>query len=469
MRKLQLQRSEMSNSLSPNFQDFIGIDSMPAESNSPNYLHSSATPMTRDERDGPPRYLYIKPKIAPIIVPGTVLPIEHSFVLNKLQGKCLADVALMHGRKFRVGWGVQNTLTILTTQNASRQNVKKGSLDCVTRFSNQFRAREHDDTSAAIIQQLRISSQRIENNGFKRSIIGHLEIELENVICDNDEFCPYMKPGGDSESMEQHYNESRVIQNLDDTESFSVSVWALFLALWGEREELVHQEPTSHLTIITRRDLLSQWLEENTNFAKSFNPAKKIDYLNHLLNLLMSHKVADACEVAFKNDDLNLSMLLAQISGGPAIRKLITHQLASWQDVEADKFISPERLKIFMLIGGIPILSSEHGVINIYENLNWIKLLALQVWYLSSPTASIPDSLSNYEKTFQSENILANKPTPPYMEELGKYEVRDLRYHLLKLYSRKSHPLEPLLNPNTYTSDPLDYRLRLDSINYFIV
>lgn len=459
IRKFQ-QRGSDNNSLSPNLQDFVGIESIPAEILSSKYIQHADSPQRKDERDAPPRLLFVKPKIAPIIIPGTVLPIEHSFILNKMRGQCLSDVALMHGRKFRVGWGAKNTFMILTTQNASRQNARQGDLEYVTHFANQFKGRENDDTSTTIVQQLQITSQRTHNDAFKRSIIGHLEIELENIISNNNEFCPYMKAGGDSESLEQHYNESRVIQNIDKSESYSVSVWALFLALWGDREELVNQEPTSHLTIITRRDLLSQWLEENTNFANSYNPAIKVDYLNHLINLLMSHKVADACEIAFKNDDLNLSMLLAQISGGPAIRKLITHQLASWQDVEADKFISPDRLKIFMLIGGIPTLSSKHVRINIYENLNWIKLMALHVWYLSSPTASIPDSLSNYEKTFQSENVIANKPVPPYMEYIEENEIKDLRYHLLQLYSRKSHPLEPLLNPNTYTSDPMDYRLR---------
>lgn len=35
----------------------------------------------------------------------------------------------------------------------------------------------------------------------------------------------------------------------------------------------------------------------------------------------------------------------------------------------------------------------------------------------------------------------------------------DLRYHILQLYSKRSHSLETLLNPATHTPDPMDYRL----------
>ncbi|RZF34912.1 hypothetical protein LSTR_LSTR011406 [Laodelphax striatellus] len=50
--------------------------------------------------------------------------------------------------------------------------------------------------------------------------------------------------------------------------------------------------------------------------------------------------------------------------------------------------------------------------------------------------------------------------------------IYDVCYHLLRLYSFRSHPLERLLNPATHTSDPLDYRLSwllmrvLDALGY---
>lgn len=53
-------------------------------------------------------------------------------------------------------------------------------------------------------------------------------------------------------------------------------------------------------------------------------------------------------------------------------------------------------------------------------------------------------------------------PIPPYSSEYQAQRhtpIEDLRYHILKLYSKRSHPLECLLNPATHTSDPMDFRL----------
>ena len=86
----------------------------------------------------------------------------------------------------------------------------------------------------------------------------------------------------------------------------------------------------------------------------------------------------------------------------------------------------------------------------------------IQLWYLSSPTASITDSMLAYEKSFKTEEFYSLPPSPVYVESLtNKNEtLYDLRYHLLQLYSKRSHPMESLLNPATHTADPLDYRLR---------
>lgn len=86
------------------------------------------------------------------------------------------------------------------------------------------------------------------------------------------------------------------------------------------------------------------------------------------------------------------------------------------------------------------------------------------MWYLSSATSSITDALLAYEKSFKSEEFFSLPPTPVYMENVSHYNEKDttydLRYHLLQMFSKRSHPLESLLNPATHTSDPMDYRLR---------
>ena len=149
--------------------------------------------------------------------------------------------------------------------------------------------------------------------------------------------------------------------------------------LWGEREELEDEEPSSHMTILVRRELLSEWLEEVVTDKNLFKKTiTKNSYLEHLLELIACHKINDACELAFNNDDINLSLLIAQISGGPTVRQLMQHQLSTWQENEIDKFIASERLKVFMLISGVSLFSSKtHGEINVFENLDWIKTFAV--------------------------------------------------------------------------------------------
>lgn len=81
---------------------------------------------------------------------------------------------------------------------------------------------------------------------------------------------------------------------------------------------------------------------------------------------------------------------------------------------------------------------------------------------MCSPTASITDAVLKYDEATE---YLAKTPSPPYH---AKYDVlsqntaeplQDIRYHILKLYSRRSHSLEKLLNPATHTSDIMDFRL----------
>lgn len=89
--------------------------------------------------------------------------------------------------------------------------------------------------------------------------------------------------------------------------------------------------------------------------------------------------------------------------------------------------------------------------------------------YICSPVASVTDALLQYEKAFRppdSKDVYAKCPDPPYVEDgvepetSSGQQIWDLCFHLLKLYSSRSHPLNQLLNPATHTSDPLDYRLR---------
>uniref|UniRef100_A0A8W7PUU7 Nuclear pore complex protein Nup98-Nup96 n=1 Tax=Anopheles coluzzii TaxID=1518534 RepID=A0A8W7PUU7_ANOCL len=97
-------------------------------------------------------------------------------------------------------------------------------------------------------------------------------------------------------------------------------------------------------------------------------------------------------------------------------------------------------------------------------HIDWVKALALHLWYVCPPTASITDALVGYEEAFGSTEFFTHPPLPPYRARYAQKgpnngPIHDLRFHLLKLYSKRSYPLEPLLNPASHTADVTDYRL----------
>lgn len=86
--------------------------------------------------------------------------------------------------------------------------------------------------------------------------------------------------------------------------------------------------------------------------------------------------------------------------------------------------------------------------------------------YITRPSDSLVEALSQYESAYKLEENFAAFPNPTYAANSMEFEtadgrkIYDLCFHLMKLYSRRSYPLESVLNPIAYTSNVLDYRLR---------
>lgn len=289
------------------------------------------------------------------------------------------NLTFFSGRKFRNGWMNKNCFTILNTINTIEDS--EGALDAASIYNG----REANDGSTSIIQIVQIKSMQNESDStFAKSIEEHLNIELKHdkrhQVEGSD--CPFLESNGGTFGLNEHFLLAKKLSlEIDsDTEKYNESVWTLINALWGYREELESEEPTAHTTIMFRRDLFSEWIENVVTDKDALKKNK--DYLDQLLSLILCHKVSDACELAFINDDVNLAMLLSQLSGGPAVRQLLQHQLSSWQEVQADKFISTKRLKALMMVAGVSALASQHGPINIFEQLDWIKSLAVSCTFL---------------------------------------------------------------------------------------
>uniref|UniRef100_A0A3Q2PB64 Nucleoporin 98 n=1 Tax=Fundulus heteroclitus TaxID=8078 RepID=A0A3Q2PB64_FUNHE len=135
--------------------------------------------------------------------------------------------------------------------------------------------------------------------------------------------------------------------------------------------------------------------------------------------------------------------------------------------------ILTHRLRIFALLAGKAVWQSSDSAVNVCSDLDWKRCLAVHLWFMLPPTASVADALAKYQAAFQVSSEAgryACAPLPPYQEGAPPEEeeeeeeecerpLYDLCFHLLKLYSDRHYSLQPLLDPLTVTWRRLDFRL----------
>lgn len=339
----------------------------------------------------------LKPKVATIRASEKIVPISES-VQSKVHNKSIAsDVALYHGRRFKIGWSHANETTILTTALSLKNTNQFSKINNMSAISSIFKGRSVNDTSKSVVKQVKIYSlQRKDESTFETSIQNHLECQLKfserKPIADTD--CPHLVPVNGIQALQQHYllaeqNFDRL--PLDEYQKISLNVWSLLVTLWGYQEELDEIASDDHYAIMVRRELFSKWLEDTVTDKNLLKRTESQgNYLQNLLKLLTAHKVTEACELAFNNCDMNLSLLLAQAGGGNTVRALVSKQLQSWRETEADKFVDVHRIKAMMLVSGISTYESTQGLVNIYEDLDWVKSLAVSFFYSKVNTCMVP-------------------------------------------------------------------------------
>lgn len=420
-----------------------------------------------------------------------VVPLKNS-CLNKLRFRCVADVGVQMGRMFRPSWGVGLTLLSLSTQDQATNMQLQSAFSQLSRYVSGRLA--DDTTSTAIVQRLQIlGGDEDDIKTFKDSIERHLRIQLDHCVMGQDGDCPAFDVAVDtaSEALQLHCTlaqelaekEQRPNEDVNDELPYSNSaessfrqyasiVWKLCVALWGDyADQNLSNVNGEHYNVMVRREAIGEWLknvvqktvEQEIKNVEGNNAHEKI-----ILSLLSACKLEDACQFARKAGDHCLALLMAQLRSGSPVKELIKQQLALWQETNVDENLTIDRIKLFMMIAGEPLISSKHGTINVCEDLDWKRAFAIHLWYLSPPTCSITDALDLYEASFNTTEteVYAAAPEPEYKESDYDAEISngkiiyDLCFHLLKLYCTGNHDLGELLNPLSYTPNPLDYRLR---------
>ncbi|KAK0182886.1 hypothetical protein PV327_000973 [Microctonus hyperodae] len=404
-----------------------------------------------------------------------VIPLKNS-ICSRLNFHTMADISIQMGRKFKVNWGPGLTLVSLSTHEQASIVPLHNTFSQIEKY---FSGRLHDDnTSTSIVQRLQIlGGNRTDQDYiqiFKDSIEDHLQIQLNHCVIGQDNSCPWIRAGAGNAGLTALHDHCALAQDIvENTMSESLStyyadVWQLCVALWGNLPVLsADADKSSHNYTMIRREAVGEWLKSvvEESVQNEMSKLKNEDEL--MLSLLSANKLNEASEIARNIGDYTLALLISQLGGTSSVKELLKQAIALWQATEVLEKLSIARLKMYMLVAGEQLITSNDDIINVCENLDWKRALAINLWYLSVPTASITDVLELYESTFgtESENSYAAAPLPDYKEEDFEPEISsgksiyDLCYHLLKLYCTGNHPLEELLNPLTHTADPLDYRL----------
>lgn len=271
----------------------------------------------------------------------------------------------------------------------------------------------------------------------------HLQVCVQNCDITIKQNCPYvtLKPG--NKVIHDHFN----LVSVSSNDSYDAQVWKLCEALWGTLDAMNNP----HDVNMKRKSNLTEWLEN----VMDKDTKTGDDTEENIFKLVTQHKLYEAITTAQQSDNLYLSGAVAMLGCSEIGQAFMQAQLSHYVDATSDSFINPNILKVLLLVSGQPLYDSSNGIINVCESLNWKLAFGLHLWYLEPHFKSISDVVHKFERAWDSEEAYCLPPFPCY----GDAEFKDLCHHLLMLYSHKSHSLVELLNPGTYSENPLDFRL----------
>jgi nuclear pore complex protein Nup98-Nup96 len=116
---------------------------------------------------------------------------------------------------------------------------------------------------------------------------------------------------------------------------------------------------------------------------------------------LSGNSLLEACDKAHRSGNHYAALLAASASGLNSTNgELLMQQLESFQQMRADRFVDPARLRMFALVAGMPEWrgSEDSRNVNVCEGLDWKRAFAAHLWFLTSPVASVGDAFVAYEE-----------------------------------------------------------------------
>ncbi|XP_062423496.1 nuclear pore complex protein Nup98-Nup96 isoform X5 [Rhea pennata] len=461
---------------SPSLQDFRGPWT---SSSSPSVAPWSVTSPLASAFSVPSSAPEVQVKTVGVRRQQGLVPLEKSITYGK--GKLLMDMALFMGRSFRVGWGPNWTLVNSGDQLSGSSEAEDLHCESVEYgfLPTPVAPKSLSESSFKVhVEKLSLEQRKMDRD--KQLYLIPLEIKLKHSTVHMDEHCPLLAPNPGVSVIHDYADWVRKASD-DPAETETVVkhwclTWTLCEAIWGNLKELEAslEEPSEYILALERRKAFSRWLSQTAagRIEEEVSLSRHDNHVEAVFSCLTGKRISEACRLAQQSGDHRLALLLSQLAGSQPIRDLLTMQLVDWHRLQADCFIQEERLRIFALLAGKPVWQlSERRSINVCSQLDWKRCMAVHLWYLLPPTASISKALAMYESAFQNTpeyEKYACCPLPPYLEDSGCVieeddntgrPLRDVCFHLLKLYSDRHYDLNQLLDPRSITSDPLDYRL----------
>ncbi len=238
-------------------------------------------------------------------------------------------------------------------------------------------------------------------------------------------------------------------------------LWALGHALFDELPIELPTEVTAAqhqlLEETLRRAALSSWLEKNARSSVERDLAAAQQGPERVFTLLTGHQVERAAEAASEAGDVRLAVLVAQADGTQPFREQMRAQVEMWRAGHHDAHISKSYRRVYALLAGLvdvlqgvpdrdPVNASANVAVS--EGLDWLRALALQLWYGSSMETPIAEAVN----IFQARLTGSHAPTRPTLAS----GAEDALFKMITLYCDEGQTLDSLLQCSGLGVSPLD-------------
>lgn len=232
-------------------------------------------------------------------------------------------------------------------------------------------------------------------------------------------------------------------------------MWELFHILWSSKP--VSNDPEEQVLII--RDEVENWFSKNC--MELFPSLLGKHPERSVLGLLKMGKREDACALAVKTFNPCIAMLICQSASARETCSNCEEQLSVWAEEGALAFLSEEMQLIYRLCAGLPILNQAD--INKMTTEQWLQHFALYLWYSCPSNVPIEEAVASFQQMLRYdaskiESDLYGSVQTAFPSNCDS-SVPNLCVHLFKLYSFDGYPLRNVLDPVTYTTNCLDYKL----------